>query len=188
MALCLDLAPNHLRRVLGSYINLPPCLFSYDNNFAQWNPISLLALCSLLEPSPFKHRLLTNSSTAVGEKGGCIPLPFGEGGFEAFEAFEAEGSKGGGGEGGGGAEVRTKASKPSKGEDEGFEGFEGRGRRGFEGFEGEEEGGFEGFEGEDEGGGALEGFEAFRASKASKGEDEGGGGLRRLRRRGRRGL
>ena len=31
---------------------------------------------------------------------GCIPLPFGEGGFEAFEAFEAEGSKGRG-EGGG---------------------------------------------------------------------------------------
>ena len=33
MALCLDLAPDHLRRVLGSSINLPPCLFSYDNKF-----------------------------------------------------------------------------------------------------------------------------------------------------------
>ena len=34
MAFCLDLAPDHLRKILGSSIHTSsPCLFSYDNKF-----------------------------------------------------------------------------------------------------------------------------------------------------------
>ena len=33
MAFCLDLAPDHLRKILGSSIHISPCLFSYDNKF-----------------------------------------------------------------------------------------------------------------------------------------------------------